>query len=279
MTDTIEGQQGKLGKDSADKQKAVRDATDNSKLADSLKNDIDQAANKKKQSVDNYGAKYPTLQQRWQQQDTQLSRLKADIIAVFPDYVDRINSRVCNILTAIGTQQGKVDAFAPHQGTNEKAVAQAKRAADAAKATLDAWLGGEAALANRLNDIDKAIKNVQSVFGGADQVYSIYLLWFKAFPPHQEIAPRAGGAGGGGGAAAAPACLPKPDPNAVYLIAPAKYAGQLDAAWDDYRLKRLALKTATDSFNDAPDDLASETKTLKQKLGSQDDDVKKSLES
>jgi hypothetical protein len=53
--------------------------------------------------------------------------------------------------------------------------AQAKQAADAAKTKLDAWLGADATLNNRLNDIDKAIKDVQSVFGGADQVFSIYL--------------------------------------------------------------------------------------------------------
>jgi len=283
MTDTtvdpIENQQKKLDQDAVDKKADVSAATNNSKLADSLKTDVDQVANKKKPSVDNYRAKYDVLQKRWKQQDCQISRLTGDITAVFPDYVDRINGVVCPVLKGISDQQTKVDAFAPHQGINEEAVAKAKQAADAAKARLDAWLAADATLNTRLNDVDKAIKDVQSVLGGADQVFSIYYLWFKALPPHQEIAPRDGGPASPGGTAPErqPGCLPKPDPAAVYLISPDAYAAQLDKAWDNYRLASIALKTANDAFTHAPDDLASETKALKKLRDSQDDDVKKKL--
>jgi predicted dithiol-disulfide oxidoreductase (DUF899 family) len=154
----------------------------------------------------------------------------------------------------------------------EKAVADAKKAVEAAKSKLDAWLTADAKLATRLADVDKAIKNLQAIFGGPDQVFAIYLLWFQVLPPHTEIAPP-------GSEKDLPACLTPPlDEKAVRLVKPSDYRTQLEAAWTDYRAARVALKAAEDALKTFQDEVADETAKLKTMRDHQDEDVKKKLE-
>jgi chromosome segregation ATPase len=280
---SIEEQLDALRKASADQLEELRKETAASRLLDGLKADIEPIATKKAQSVKSYNAKHDDLLRQWKWQETELEGHKADIIATFPNYATLINTRICKIRDDIAAQKAGVDKLTPAKGTKEAAVATARLGVDASKAALAAWLAADTKLAAQLGEIDKGIDQLKDVFGGADSVLSIYLLWFKLLPRHQEIAPRGGASPPADPAEAAPAepekpeCLPVPDPDAVYLIAPADYGGKLDAAWQAYRAARETLKTAEEAFNTAPDDLATATKQLKKMNDTQDDDIKKAL--
>ena len=291
MTDavpkSIEQQRDDLRKASAEQLEELRRETAASKLIDGLKADIEPIATKKAQSDKSYHAKHDDLLRQWKWQETELEGHKADIIAAFPNYATLINTKICPIRDAIAGQKADVDQLTPAKGTNEGAVASAKLAVDASKAALAAWLAADTKLAAQLGEIDKGIDELKTVFGSADSVLSIYLLWFKLLPRHQEIAPRSGASTPPDPATApaepAPAapekpnCLPVPDPDTVYLISPDNYGKKLDAAWQVHRTARETLKTAEETFHTAPDDLATEIKTLKKKSDTQDDDIKKAL--
>jgi hypothetical protein len=244
----------------------VQKDTEQSKLLDGLKSDVEAIAKKKTASVQSYRTKHDDLLSQWQSQDTELKRLKAEIIALFPDYATRINTKVCPVKQAIDDQQTKVATLTPPKSQTQKDADAAKLAADASKTALDDWLAADTKLAARLKDIDTRIKNLQPVIGSVDSVLSIYLLWFEILPLHQEIAPR-----GGASAPAEPAseeqqvpqCLPKPNPDAVYLISPDDYDEKLDAAWQAYRTAREALKKADDALKTAQKDFATAIKDLK----------------
>jgi hypothetical protein len=121
---------------------------------------------------------------------------------------------------------------------------------------------------------------------GPDDVYGIYLFWFKILPLHQEIAPRPPAPPAPEAQLYAdpdplpvekPQCLPIPDPKAVYLISVADYGPKLDDAWENYQMARTALSTAEADFKKNPDDLSEQIKKLKEKTDTKDDDVKTAL--
>jgi chromosome segregation ATPase len=279
-TKSIEEQLKDLQKASADQAEQLQKDTEQSKLLGGLKSDVEAIAKKKTASVQNYRAKHGDLLSQWQSQDTELERLKAEIIALFPDYATRINTKVCPVKNAIDDQQTKVTTLTLPKSQTQNDADAAKLAADASKTALDDWLTADTKLAARLKDIDTRIKNLQPVIGGVDSVLSIYLLWFEILPLHQEIAPRGGASTAPATAASGgPECLPKPNPDAVYLISPDDYGEKLDAAWQAYRTAREALKKADDALKTAQKDFANATKDLKTLQDNQDADAKAALKS
>jgi chromosome segregation ATPase len=247
-----------------------------SQLLDGLKSDIEVVAKKQRQSTESYTGKHKDLVNKWKLQRDTIYRLKTDIKARFPSYPALIKE-ICPILDFIERQQAKVDGYIASPKTEEKAVAEAKRLAVSAKSRLDAWLTADTKLATRLADIDKAITNLQGVFGGVDQVFAIYLLWFQVIPPHREIAPEPYENDFSG--IDPPPCLPPLDTKAVRLVDPNDYELQLQTAWHEYRNLRMDLKKAQDALNEIQDDVAGETALLKTKTDSRDNDIKQKLKS
>jgi chromosome segregation ATPase len=282
MTDavpkSIEQELEDLRTGSAAQAAQIQKDTEQSKLLDGLKSDVEAIAKKKTASVQSYRAKHDDLLSQWQSQNTELERLKAEIIALFPDYATRINTKVCPVKQAIDDQQTKVTTLTLPKSQTQKDADAAKLAADASKTALDDWLAADTKLAARLKDIDTRINNLQPVIGSVDSVLSIYLLWFEILPRHQEIAPRGGAATTpASGGQQEPQCLPKPNPDAVYLISPDDYDEKLDAAWQAYRTAREALKKADDALKTAQKDFATATKDLKTLQDNQDAAAKAAL--
>jgi hypothetical protein len=290
MTDAaskpIEEQFKKLEEDSANQQKIIGEETKKGKELDGLKLELEPVKKRKEESVKKYATKRRDLEREWDCQKTEIVKLRAEIIAKFPDYVAKINDKICGVLGKITTQQGKITALEAQKGSKEKTAEDARLAAAASKTKLDAWFDADQKIAGRLSEIENRMKELRVVMAGPDDVYGIYLFWFKILPLHQEIAPRHHAPPAPDAQLYAdpdprpvekPECLPVPDLNAVYLISVAGYGPKLDDAWANYQAARKALSTAEADFKEHPDDLSAETKNLKKMIDTQDDDVKKAL--
>jgi hypothetical protein len=228
------------------------------KIADIRKSELVAIIAKRNQTKAAYGAKVETLTERWKELVTQFNILREGVASVYADLPDEFK-KVCKVIDAIPTQRkDKVD---KRRGANEVSVVSAAETVTASKAKLDAWLALDQWLGARLKEADTSLKEVEALFGGSDQFFSIYLLWFKVRPALISMAPKGQTKIDDG---PDPACLPPLDDHRVYLVDPDDYAAKVDTALADYDAARKAKQDADEKSKGDPDDLAAELKTLKE---------------
>jgi hypothetical protein len=143
------------------------------------------------------------------------------------------------------------------RGVNEAAAVSAAETLADRKARLDGWLTLDQWLGARLKETDNGIKEIQALFGGPNQIWGVYLLWFKVRPALTSMAPDGETKIDEG---PDPDCAPPLDDRRVYLVDAGGYAAKVDKAWSDYD-KARSDKQAADSAK--ADDLAAELKELK----------------
>jgi hypothetical protein len=245
--------------------------------AESRKSELEPIKAKRDQAKSAYGAKRDELLRRWNDQLVELTLLQKDIVSVFPHYTDLIDEWICKkALSKIETQKGEV---LQRRGKNEAAVVKTAHDVESTKANLDAWLSIDQQLAARLKDIDDGIKKIRDVFGGEDQVFSIYLLWFKTLPTFISIASedKAGEAAALGDNREDRQCTAEVQYHPVYLVEVGGYSAEVDKALSEYDDARKAKKAADVEFKADADDLANELKNLKDLTLRVDQDVATAL--
>jgi len=256
---------------------------DEGKKAEAVVGALAPVAQKKKQAIDRYDQKkWAELSQRWKGQGAAIGSLWHDLLGAYPDWVQRVTTAVCPVLGRIGDEQQVVDKLQPARGKNEADLAKAKKAADDAQAELEAWFTADQKLAARLDQIDKDIGTLRTLFANPkERVTGLYLFWWSVIPAHQAIRPDDGSTQLEGVAAGAawPPCLPKqPAPQtAPYLIAPKDYPAKIEDAYGRVGRAQTDLQAAADKFKASPDDLAAESKHLADLSKDKDQTIKDNL--
>lgn len=243
------------------------------KAADIRKAELAAIIAKRNQTEAAYRAKADALTERWNELVTQFNILREGVASVYDDLPDQFK-KVCKVIDAIAAQRkDKVD---KRRGPNEISVVSAAESVTTSKTRLDAWLSLDQWLGARLKDADTGLKAVEALLGDDDQIFSIYLLWFKVRPALIGMAPEGKTKIDDG---PDPACLPPLDDHRAYLVKSDDYAAKVDAALADYDAARKAKQAADDAFKVGPDDLAAELKKLKDMTDGVDLAVKNALES
>jgi hypothetical protein len=262
--------------------KDAQQTADDGKKAEAVVAALAPVAQKKKQATDKYDDKrWRELSGRWSDQSAAIGGLWHDIRSAYPDWVDRIGAAVCPVLGKIDAQQQVVEKLQP-QGKNETALATAKKAAADAQADLDTWFTADQKLAARLDQIDKDIADVRTVFANPkERATSLFPFWWKIVPAHQGMRPDDAATVPEGPApgAAWPQCLAKPPMprTAPYLIAPKDYPAKIEDAYARLSAAQKDLQGATDTFKGWPDDVAAESKRLADLTRDRDQTIKDNL--
>jgi hypothetical protein len=227
------------------------------KAADVRKSELAAIIAKRDQAQKTYAAKVQALTERWQELVTQFNILRKGVASEYGDLPDQFK-KVCTVIDAIKAH--RKDRVEKRRGANEISAVGAAENVAVSKARLDAWLALDNWLGTRLNEADSGLKKVEALLGDDNQIFSIYLLWFKVRPILMSIAPDGKTKVDDG---PEPACLDPLDDHRVRLIDPGDYGGRVDTAQADYDAARKAKQTADDTFKASPDDLAGELKKLK----------------
>lgn len=248
-----------------------------------LKSELEAFHKKKDGVVQSYKDKYAALRERWCRQNSDVEMLYRHLTCLFKDtWKLHIEKCICPPRSEIAELEAAIAKWQVCcKGKLEAKRDTTKAEADAAKLYLDTIIANQAQVESALSANDKWIAQIKQILQTRDAAVSIHVFWFKLLPAHAAMAPAdllhcldfAKGhtpvelcppkKGDDGLYDAGQRGMPMPVPHPVpWLVAPDKYASEIDCAWTMYRDTKKAAGEADAAFLKAPDDIASVQKSL-----------------